>query len=94
MLLGTLFTFDKMSKDSEITILELSECLFRELLHLVVVLSVIFTFLCFLTGDKGTPTAAAKIMAIKGSIRSTQYIYTQKDETGHPLAACYCVKIL
>ncbi len=87
LLLGTLFTFDKMSKDSEITIFRAVGMSFPRIIAPVVVLSVIFTFLCFLTGDKGTPTAAAKIMAIKGNIRSTQYIYTQKDETGHPLAA-------
>ena len=26
-------------------------------------------------------------MAIRGGVRSTQYIYTQKDKTGHPLTA-------
>lgn len=35
LLLGTLFTFDKMSKDSEITILEQLECLSPELLCLL-----------------------------------------------------------
>ena len=61
LLLGTIFTFDKMS--------------------------LFFTALCFVTGDKGTPMAAAKMRAIRGSVRSTQYIYTKKDTTGHPLAA-------
>ncbi len=87
LLLGTLFTFDKMSKDSEITIFRAVGMSFPRIIAPVIVLSVIFTFLCFLTGDRGTPMAAEKMRAIRGSVRSTQYIYTQKDKTGHPLAA-------
>lgn len=87
LLLGTLFTFDKMSKDSEITIFRAVGMSFPRIVAPVIVLSLIFTFLCFMTGNKGTPMAAAKMMAIKGNVRSTQYIYTQKDSTGHPLAA-------
>ncbi len=87
LLLGTLFTFDKMSKDSEITIFRAVGMSFPRIIAPVIVLSLIFTYLCFLTGDKGTPMAAEKMRAIRGSVRSTQYIYTQKDKTGHPLAA-------
>ena len=87
LLLGTLFTFDKLSKESELTIFRAVGMSFPRIVAPVVVLSLIITFLCFMTGNKGTPMAAAKTMAIKGSVVSTQYIYTQKDETGHPLAA-------
>lgn len=87
LLLGTLFTFDKMSKDSEITIFRAVGMSFPRIIAPVVVLSIIFTFLCFLTGDRGTPMAAQKMRAIRGSVRSAQYIYTQKDKTGHPLLA-------
>lgn len=87
LLLGTLFTFDKMSKDSEITIFRAVGMSFPRIVAPVIVLSIIFTFLCFLTGDKGTPMAAEKMRAIRGSVRTAQYIYTQKDDTGHPLLA-------
>jgi len=87
LLLGTLFTFDKMSKDSEITIFRAVGMSFPRIIAPVIALSIIFTFLCFYTGDKGIPTADAKARAISGSVRSTQYIYTQKDKTGHPLKA-------
>jgi lipopolysaccharide export system permease protein len=87
LLLGTLFTFDKMSKDSEITIFRAVGMSFFRIIAPVIVLSIIFTYLCFLTGDKGTPMAAEKMRAIKGSVRSAQYIYTQKDENGLPLMA-------
>ena len=87
LLLGTIFTFDKMSKDSEITIFRAVGMSFQRIIAPVIVLSLIFTALCFVTGDKGTPMAAEKMRAIRGSVRSAQYIYTKKDETGHPLAA-------
>ena len=87
LLLGTLFTFDKLSKDSEITIFRAVGMSFPRIIAPVVVLSLIFTFLCFVTGDKATPMASEKMQAIKGTIRTNQYIYTQKDKTGHPLMA-------
>ena len=87
LLLGTLFTFDKMSKDSELTIFRAVGMSFPRIIAPVVALSIIFTFFCFLTSDKGIPMAADKMHAIKGSLRTAQYIYTQKDKTGHPLVA-------
>ncbi len=92
LLLGTLFTFDKMSKDSEITIFRAVGMSFPRIVAPVIALSLIFTFLCFITGDKGTPMAAEKMRAIRGSIRTAQYIYTQKDSTGHPLMAVVVAK--
>ncbi|MCM1338500.1 MAG: LptF/LptG family permease [Muribaculaceae bacterium] len=87
LLLGTLFTFDKMSKDSEITIFRAVGMSFPRIIAPVVFLSLIFTFLCFLTSDKGIPMAAEKMVNIKGALKTAQYIYTQKDDTGHPLLA-------
>lgn len=87
LLLGTLFTFDKMSKDSELTIFRAVGMSFPRIIAPVIALSIIFTFLCFLTGDKGIPTAAEKMRAIRGALKTSQYIYTQKDDAGHPLVA-------
>jgi lipopolysaccharide export system permease protein len=87
LLLGTLFTFDKMSKSSEITIFRAVGMSFSRIIAPVIVLSCIFTCLCFFVGDKGTPMSEHKKWEIKGMTRVTQYIYTQKDKTGHPLMA-------
>lgn len=87
LLLGTLFTFDKMSKDSEITIFRAVGMSFPRIVVPVVVLSLFCSFLCFVISDKGTPVAEAKLRAIRGQVASNQYIYTQKDKTGHPLMA-------
>jgi lipopolysaccharide export system permease protein len=87
LLLGTLFTFDKLSKESELTIFRAVGMSFQRIIAPVIVLSLILTYFCFLTGDIGIPYAAEKTRVIKNKILSTQYIYTQKDENSQPLAA-------
>lgn len=84
LLLGTLFTFDKLSKDFEVTIFRAVGLSFKRILAPVIVLSVIVTFLCFLTCDKLIPAAEAQKMQIKDKHPTTQYIYTQKDANGAP----------
>src|SRR5574344_1413745 len=82
LLLGTLFTFDKMSKDSEITIFRATGMSFPRIIAPVIVLSLFFTFFGFILSDKGTPVAEQKLRDIRGQARTAQYIYTQKDKTG------------
>ncbi|MBR5554827.1 LptF/LptG family permease [bacterium] len=87
LLLGTLFTFDKLSKDSELTIFRAAGMSFARILAPVLVLSLIVTGLCFITCDKLIPYSCNKLLEIKGKVATTQYIYTQKDEGGHPKKA-------
>ena len=87
LLLGTLFTFDKLSKDSELTIFRAVGLSFWRILAPVFVLSLIVTWLCFFTCDKLIPISAAKLNAIKDHYPSTQYIYTQKESDGTPKLA-------
>ena len=84
LLLGTLFTFDKLSKDSELTIFRATGLSFSRIIAPVVVLSVIVTFLCYFTGDKLIPYAAYKMGKIRGYTQQTQFIYTQRDQMGYP----------
>ncbi len=87
LLLGTLFTFDKLSKDSELTIFRAVGMSFFRILAPVFVLSLIVTGICFVTYDKLIPYSCSKLDAIKGIRPTTQYIYTQKDKNGHPTKA-------
>lgn len=87
LLLGSLFTFDKLSKDSELTIFRAVGLSFQRILAPVLVLSLIVTWLCFVTCDKLIPYSAAKLNAINDKHPSTQYIYTQKDDAGAPKLA-------
>ena len=87
LLLGTLFTFDKLSKDSELTIFRAVGMSFQRILAPVLVLSFIVTACCFVTYDKLIPISANKINMIKDRYPSTQYIYTQKNEDSSPKLA-------
>jgi lipopolysaccharide export system permease protein len=87
LLLGTLFTFDKLSKDSELTIFRAAGMSFYRIVAPLIVLSLIVTVLCFITYDKWIPYACQKRLEIKGINATTQFIYTQKDEKNRPKSA-------
>lgn len=84
LLLGSLFTFDKLSKDSELTIFRAVGMSFSRILRPLLVLSFIVTYLCFVTYDKWIPYTCQKLEEIKGGQMLTQYIYTKKDENNNP----------
>ncbi len=84
LLLGSLFTFDKLSKDSELTIFRAVGMSFFRILRPLLVLSFMVTYLCFITYDKWIPYSCQKLNEIKGGRPITQYIYTQKDANNHP----------
>ena len=84
LLLGSLFTFDKLSKDSELTIFRAVGMSFSRILRPLLVLSFIVTYLCFVTYDKWIPYTSQKLEEIKGGQMLTQYIYTKKDENNNP----------
>ena len=84
LLLGSLFTFDKLSKDSELTIFRAVGMSFSRILRPLLILSFIVTYLCFLTYDKWIPYSCQKLTEIKGGQPLTQYIYTKKDTYNHP----------
>ena len=87
LLLGALFTFDKLSKDSELTIFRAVGLSFKRILAPVLVLSFLVTGLCFWTCDKLIPKSENILKVLKNIHPSTQYIYTQKDESGAPKLA-------
>ena len=87
LLLGSLFTFDKLSKDSELTIFRAVGMPFKRIIAPVLVLSVLVSVMCFATIDKLVPRSSAVIAKIKDRNPSSQYIYTQKTETGKPTLA-------
>ena len=94
LLLGSLFTFDKLSKDSELTIFRAVGMSFKRILAPLLVLSFIITGLCFITYDKLIPYSCQKLQEIKGSTTLTQYIYTRKDENNNPKQAVVVSKFL
>lgn len=84
LLLGSLFTFDKLSKDSELTIFRAVGLPFWRIVRPVLALSIIVSILCFITIDKLVPVSSDILARIKDRNPVSQYIYTQKDENGKP----------
>ncbi|MCM1265355.1 MAG: LptF/LptG family permease, partial [Candidatus Gastranaerophilales bacterium] len=84
LLLGSLFTFDKLSKDSELTIFRAVGLPFWRIVRPVLALSVIVSILCFITIDKLVPVSSDTLARIKDKNPVSQYIYTQKDDNGKP----------
>ena len=87
LLLGSLFTFDKLSKDSELTIFRAVGMPFWRIVRPVLVLSVIVSIMCFVTIDKLVPYSSGILSHIKNKHPVSQYIYTQKDDSGNPTLA-------
>ena len=87
LLLGTLFTFDKLSKDSELTIFRAVGMSFGRIIRPLLVLSFIVTYLCFVTCDKLIPYTCQRLTEIKEKRFVTQFIYSQRDENNHPIHA-------
>ena len=84
LLLGTLFTFDKLSKDSELTIFRAIGLSFKRILYPVITLSITGTILCFITYDKLIPLAEHTEKNLDNFVPFAQYIYTQKDKNNVP----------
>ena len=80
MLLGTILTFDKLSKDFEITVLRGSGVPFFRIIASVIVLSFFATGLTFVVGSKLLPMSAIKLKDIKGEGRSSQFVFPVKNK--------------
>lgn len=84
LLLGSLFTFDKLSKDFELTIFRVAGLSVWRIMAPVLVLSLMVTAFCFLTYDKLIPFSSSKLVNIKKDYSSSQYVYTQRNKEGRP----------
>jgi len=84
LLLGSLFTFDKLSKDSELTIFRAVGMPFSRIVRPLIVLSLFVTVLCFVTCDKLIPHSCKKLNELEGYRVLTQFIYTKKDVNNSP----------
>lgn len=79
MLLGTLLTFDKLSKDFEITVMRGSGFPFFRIIASVIVLSVFAMGFTFIVTSKFLPYSACKLRDIKGENRVSQFVFPIKN---------------
>lgn len=82
ILLGTLFTFDKLSKDSELSILRGIGLSFNRIMAPVLVLGLILTGLCFYVSDTLIPYASKA--EGEGMHFNKHFVYLQKDKDQTP----------
>lgn len=78
LLLGTLFTFDKLSKDSELTVLRSIGLTFSRIVYPIVILSMLVSVLCFSLYNTLIPYSEKKINMLKGESYETHFVYTVK----------------
>ncbi len=76
--LGTLFTFDKLSKDSEVTILRACGASFYRIIASALVLGLIITFFSFFVRDRLIPYASMKYDIMKRYNAGTHFVFPVK----------------
>lgn len=84
LLLGALFTFDKLSKDSEITVMRSFGISFSRIVAPVLVFSLVVTAACFVVYDKFIPVSVNKRNEIHKENPNSHFVYTFKDNNGTP----------
>lgn len=80
LLLGTLFTFDKLSKDSELTVLRGIGLTFSRIVYPIIILSMFVSVLCFSLYNTLIPYSEKKINNLKGESYETHFVYTVKAD--------------
>lgn len=84
LLLGSLFVFDRLSKDSEVVIFRGIGVSLKRMLAPVLTLSVIMAGFCFYTYDNLIPYSTTKIKQLKDFRADEQFIYVDKDKNDNP----------
>ncbi len=82
ILLGSIFTFDKLSKDSELAILRGIGLSFSRLMMPVIVLGAALSIGCYFVGDQLIPHSIKFLT--KKSNYNKHFVYIQKDEKNRP----------
>ena len=82
ILLGSLFTFDTLSKNSELSIFRGVGLSFNRIMAPVLVLGVMLAYLCYVVNDKFIPYTSAKAGEAGGY--DVHFVYIIKDENNAP----------
>ena len=81
ILLGSIFTFDRLSKNSELSILRGSGLSYTRIMTPVIIFGAILSIFCYIVNDKLVPIASAKLGESKGGGSHFVYIVENKDKT-------------
>jgi len=81
ILLGSIFTFDRLSKNSELSILRGIGLSFNRIMLPVICLGIFLSFACYFVNDKLVPIASNKLGESKGGGSHFVYIVENPDKT-------------
>lgn len=80
LLLGALFTFDKLSKDFELTVLRGIGLSFWQIIKPIIVLSILISLLSFVVQDTMVPYSSNQLNTIKQENRGSHFVFPIKDK--------------
>jgi len=81
ILLGSIFTFDRLSKNSELSILRGIGLSFNRIMTPVIIFGAILSIFCYTVNDKLVPIASHKLGESKGGGSHFVYIVENPDKT-------------
>ncbi len=81
ILLGSIFTFDRLSKNSELSILRGIGLSFNRIMAPVICLGCVLAVFCYIVNDKLVPIASAKLGESQGGGSHFVYIVENPDKT-------------
>lgn len=84
LMIGSLFVFDRLSKDSELTIIRGVGVSLKRLLMPIIILSVIGTGICYFVYKELIPYSAYEIKKLKNEIFHSHFVYMDKTAEGKP----------
>lgn len=84
LMLGGLFTFDRLSKDSELTIMRMSGVSTLRLIAPIFYLSLIGVVLCFVVYKHMIPYSATEIKMLKNDFFQRHFVYIDREKDKRP----------
>ena len=81
--LGCLYSFDRMSKDSELTVIRGCGVNFWRIMVMPIILSIFFTITCFFVYDRMIPYASINLQKIKKQTIGNHFVYSVKDDNNN-----------
>lgn len=83
LMLGALFVFDKLSRDSELVVMRCVGVSLKRLIFPVLIIGSVASVFCFITYDYLIPSSEQAMMKLKG-VESKHFVYVDKDKDGAP----------
>lgn len=81
--LGCLYSFDTMSKNSELTVIRGCGINFSRILIVPIILGTLFAVACFFVTDRLIPYATKNLYKIRKEVQYKHFVYSIKDENNN-----------